>query len=79
MELKDSIFKYIQAKGIDLLQNILKNYAIIDNCVIKANRLAFNEASDFAMPIDVYLKKNKKDASSSPRTEVCPSQWLTWS
>ncbi len=60
MDFEDSIFKYIQVKATDLLPHILDNYAIVDNQVIKANRLAFDEAPDFALPIDVYFRKQER-------------------
>ncbi len=57
MELKDSIFKYTRVKATDILTYILDNYAIVDNQAIESNRLAFYEAPDLALTIDVYFKK----------------------
>ncbi len=45
---------------MDILTHILDNYTIIYDQVIKANRLAFNKAPYFALPIDVYFRKQEK-------------------
>ena len=60
MELHDSIYRYDRILPVDLLEHILKYYAVIDDEVLEANKKEFDEPPDMSLPIDIYYRKQER-------------------
>ena len=43
-----------------ILDHVLKNYAIVDDHIVEENRKTFEEAPDLSRPLDVYFKKQER-------------------
>ena len=60
LELEHPVLKYSKVKTKEILDHILKNYAICDDDIIDANRKTFEEPPDLSQPIDIYFKKQER-------------------